>query len=66
MRLVGIIGYVALLAAGYYYNPTFVQLGLIDLGTRLVGMSARSVSMVMAVFAVSAFAAADGVGEPRG
>lgn len=54
-RLVGILAFVALLSAGYYYNLTFVQLGLIDLGTRLVGMSASDVSMVMAVFAVLAF-----------
>ena len=40
------------------YNLTFVQLGLIDLGTLLVGMSASSVSMIMAVFAVSAFVVA--------
>lgn len=56
--VVGILAFVALLSAGYYYNLTFVQLGLIDLGTRLVGMSASSVSMVMAVFAVSAFVVA--------
>jgi alkylation response protein AidB-like acyl-CoA dehydrogenase len=37
--------YVAALAAGYYYNLTFVQLGLVDLGMRLVGMSRREVSM---------------------
>jgi MFS family permease len=49
---------VTLLSAGYYYNLTFVQLGLLDLGTRLVGMSASSVSVVMAVFAMSAFVVA--------
>ena len=60
--VVGVLAFVALLSAGYYYNLTFVQLGLIDLGTRLVGMSARSVSMVMAVFAVSAFVVAAATG----
>jgi hypothetical protein len=29
---------VAALTAGYYYNLTFIQLGLVDLGTRLVGV----------------------------
>jgi MFS family permease len=43
-----------LLSAGYYYNLTFVQLGLIDLGTRLVGMSPGAVSTVMAVLALAA------------
>ncbi len=55
VSLVGIAAYVGVLSAGYYYNLTFVQLGLIDLGTRLVGMSASSVSQVMALFAISAF-----------
>jgi MFS family permease len=45
--------YVAALTAGYYYNLTFIQLGLVDLGTRLVGMSHREVSMVMAVLALT-------------
>jgi MFS family permease len=58
VSLVGILAFVALLSAGYYYNLTFVQLGLIDLGTRLVGMSASNVSTVMAVFAVTAFVVA--------
>jgi len=53
--LVGVLAFVSLLSAGYYYNLTFVQLGLIDLGTRLVGMNPQSVSVVMAVFAVAAF-----------
>ncbi|MFC7096396.1 MFS transporter [Halobaculum marinum] len=44
--------FVALMVAGYYYNITFVQLGLIDLGTRLVGMSETAVSMWMAALAL--------------
>ena len=55
VQFIGVLGFVALLSAGYYYNLTFVQLGLIDLGTRLVGMPSQSVSVIMAVFAVSAF-----------
>jgi MFS family permease len=44
--------FVALMVAGYYYNITFVQLGLIDLGTRIVGMSETAVSMWMASLAL--------------
>jgi MFS family permease len=50
--------FVALMTAGYYYNITFVQLGLIDLGTRLVGMSRTLVSMWMAGLALVTFAVA--------
>jgi len=46
--------YVALLTAGYYYNLTFVQLGLVDLGTNRLGMPGRDVSLVMALLAVVA------------
>jgi MFS family permease len=55
---VGAAGFVAVLAAGYYYNLTFVQLGLIDLGTRVVGLGDATVSAAMAGFALAAFAAA--------
>jgi hypothetical protein len=48
----GYVFYVAALTAGYYYNLTFVQLGLVDLGTRLVGMSRQDVSVAMAVLAL--------------
>src|SRR6056297_62029 len=54
-RWTPVLGYglfVALMVAGYYYNITFVQLGLIDLGTRLVGMSETAVSMWMAALAL--------------
>ncbi len=44
--------FVALMVAGYYYNITFVQLGLIDLGTRLVGLSETAVSAWMAALAL--------------
>ena len=58
-RWVPVTGYVfciALLTAGYYYNLTFVQLGLIDLGTSRLGMSGRGVSLVMALLALVALA----------
>jgi len=54
-RWITVAGYglfTALMVAGYYYNITFVQLGLIDLGTRLVGMSETAVSMWMAALAL--------------
>ncbi len=54
----GYLFYVAVMSAGYYYNLTFVQLGLIDLGERLVGMSGQRVSLAMAGFALGAFVAA--------
>ena len=48
----GYLIYVAALTAGYYYNLTFVQLGLIDLGTRNVGMAPGDVSVVMGALAL--------------
>ncbi|WP_459191943.1 MFS transporter [Halosimplex sp. J119] len=50
--VVGYVLFVSLMVAGYYYNITFVQLGLIDLGTRLVGMSETMVSLWMAALAL--------------
>ncbi len=63
----GYLLFVPLLAAGYYYNLTFVQLGLIDLGTRLVGMSGFQVSLSMGGLAMGAFltAVASGVALDR-
>lgn len=58
VTLVGYLIYIGLLTAGYYYNLTFVQLGLIDLGTRRVGMPEGQVSAVMAGFALSALVVA--------
>ncbi|KAB1196362.1 MULTISPECIES: MFS transporter [Haloferax] len=50
--------FVALLTGGYYYNVTFVQLGLLDLGTRLVGLSEAAVSGWMATLALVTLATA--------
>lgn len=60
---IGFVGYTAVLGAGYYYNLTFVQLGLIDLGTRRVGMERGDVSIAMAGFALAAFVVAVAVGR---
>jgi MFS family permease len=43
---------VGMMAVGYYYNLTFVQFGLLDLGTRVIGMSERQVATDMASLAL--------------
>jgi hypothetical protein len=60
--LLGYLLFVALLTAGYYYNITFVQLGLLDLGTRLVGLSHVRVSLWMAGLALATVVTAVGFG----
>jgi 4-hydroxybenzoate polyprenyltransferase len=52
--------YIALLTGGYYSNVTVVQLGLLDLGTRHVGLPRGRVSVWMAAIAVVALATAIG------
>lgn len=54
----GYLLFVPLLGAGYYYNLTFVQLGLLDLGTTQVGMSRVAVSVAMAGLALLTVAVA--------
>ncbi|WP_255148885.1 MFS transporter [Halorarius halobius] len=49
----GYLLYVGLMAGGYYYNVTFVQLGVLDVGTRLVGLSRPAVSVAMAGLALA-------------
>ncbi len=44
--------FVGMMATGYYYNVTFVQLGLLDLGERLIGMSRGTVALNIALLAV--------------
>ena len=56
--LLGVGLFVALAAGGYYYNVTFVQLGLIDLGVRVVGMTRGEVSVAMAGLALATLAVA--------
>ena len=50
--LFGYALFIGMLAAGYTYNLTFVQFGLLDLGTRLVGMSEPRVVTGMAALAL--------------
>lgn len=49
--LFGYFLFVSMLAAGYFYNLTFVQLGLVDLGTRSIGMAELDVARNMAMLA---------------
>lgn len=57
-RAVGYVFYITALSAGYYYNLTFVQLGIVDLGTRIVGMTRGEVAFAMAVLALAALVTA--------
>jgi len=50
--LFGYFLFIGMMASGYYYNLTFVQLGLEDFGTRLLGLSASVVARDMALLAL--------------
>lgn len=54
-RWVSVTGYaffIGMMAVGYYYNITLVQLGLVDLGQRALGLSQVTVANYMAGFAL--------------
>ncbi len=53
ITLLGILLFVGMMASGYYYNLTFVQIGLEDFGTRILGLSAASVARDMALLALA-------------
>jgi MFS family permease len=63
----GVAAFVGLMSVGYYYNLTFVQLGLKDLGERVLGLEAARVAGVMALLAVvtSVVAVAFGIAMAR-
>jgi MFS family permease len=63
IRALGYVGYVAVMSAGYYYNLTFVQLGLIDLGERRVRLPGEQVSAAMAALALLALTVAVATGR---
>ncbi|MFO7684006.1 MAG: MFS transporter [Chloroflexota bacterium] len=44
--------FIGMMAVGYFYNVTFVQLGLKDLGERVLGLSPMVVAQQMAVLAL--------------
>jgi hypothetical protein len=54
--------FISFLAIGYYYNVTFVQLGIVDLGVRLIGMDRPQVANNMAYLALITSAVALVVG----
>jgi MFS family permease len=52
LALLGYAFFIGMMAVGYYYNLTFVQFGLFDLGTRLIGMTHQQVAVYMALLAL--------------
>lgn len=48
----GYLLFVGMMALGYLYNVTFIQLGLPDLGVRILGMSRTAVAVQMALLAL--------------
>lgn len=59
--------FISMMAIGYFYNVTFVQLGLKDLGERVLGLPAVAVTQHMALLALltSLVALAVGFGMMR-
>jgi MFS family permease len=60
--LAGYMLFIGMMAVGYYYNITLIQLGLVDLGQRGLGMSQASVANYMAGFALLTCVVAVGFG----
>lgn len=50
--LAGYLLFISMMAIGYFYNVTFVQLGLKDLGERLLVLPAATVAQQMALLAL--------------
>jgi len=50
--ILGYLLFIGMMAMGYYYNVTFIQLGLIDLGERRLGLSESAVAAYMAALAL--------------
>ena len=64
-RWISVLGYlffIGMMAVGYYYNITFVQLGLVDLGERLLGLSEITLAGDMALMALLTSLTAVGFG----
>jgi MFS family permease len=59
---VGTLLFIGLMSAGYAYNVTFVQLGVTDLGRRLLGLGDAQVAGAMALLAIVTATVAVGVG----
>jgi MFS family permease len=54
--VVGSVVYVSVLSAAYYYNLTFVQLGLTEAGQERLGLSMERVAAAMGLLAVATLA----------
>ncbi|MGQ1838687.1 hypothetical protein ACT4S2_09535 [Kocuria turfanensis] len=54
--------FVAAASAGYFYNLTFVQLGLVDLGERVLGLPPERIARAMALLAGLTLCVALGAG----
>jgi hypothetical protein len=50
--MAGYLLFIGMMAIGYFYNVTFIQLGLKDLGERRLGLPATSVAQQMALLAL--------------
>ena len=48
----GYLLFIGMMVVGYYYNLTFVQLGLVDLGERILGLSQAQTARNMALLAL--------------
>jgi len=51
ISLLGLAIFISMMAAGYYYNLTFVQLGLEDFGSRQLGLDPPALAGYMALLA---------------
>ena len=60
--ILGYLMFIGMMAMGYYYNVTFIQLGLIDLGERRLGLSEPAVAAYMAALALVTCVVALGTG----
>ena len=60
--LLGFFLFIGMMSAGYYYNLTFVQLGLDDFSSQRLGLSAGAVARDMALLALLTSAVAIGFG----
>lgn len=58
----GLLLFIGMMAVAYFYNLTFVQLGLIDLGERVLELGQQTVASYMAFFALITCLAAVGAG----
>lgn len=54
--------FIGMMSVGYYYNLTFVQLGIIDFGERILGLSRERVAVDMALLAMLTSLTAVGFG----